>query len=102
MPAQIHIGYDEGKYKELTDSLEGAEIPLALMRALNKAGAKVRTKIVKAVAEDLPFTQKTIKEQIGIKRASRAHLETVITVSQKGIPLIDFKPRALKSGKGGG
>lgn len=76
--------------------------PIAIARALNRAGASAKTVMVREVAKDLGTKAGDIRDRIGIMEALAHRLQVTLTASSKRIPLIDFRARGPEPSRGKG
>lgn len=88
----LQVIVDPVQMRELEESLSAAQIPKAIVGAVNKTGGKVKTKVIRGIADNVPFAVAVVREQVGLRKANAANPTAVITVSHKKIPLYDYKP----------
>jgi hypothetical protein len=79
-----------------------AEAPGIMARALNRAGVSGQTAIVRAVAADTGITQKNIKSEIALDKATRSLPRVSVTIKGRRIPLIAFQARGPEPSRGRG
>ena len=98
----VNISIDPQQVREV-ERLLGAVPkgwPRVASRAINKTAAWARTRIVRAMAQDIGMRQSTLRRKyVGLKRATWRHLAATVDVrDRRRIPLAEFKPRPLKGG----
>jgi len=67
-------------------------VPKAIVGAINKTLATGRSLVVKRLTKELALKQKVIRDTIGIRKATYDTKRGVITISRKGISLMQFSP----------
>lgn len=72
--------------------------PIAIARALNRAGRSARTVMVRECARDLGLQQKAIRDQFTTGEATKDRQAFYLSTTGRRIPLIAFKARQTKSG----
>lgn len=80
----------------------GSRAPSILARAINRAGSAGKTAMVRAVADDTGFRQKTIEKEIRIVKASKTEPRFTMEIRGRRIPLIEFKARGPEPSRGRG
>lgn len=73
-------------------------LPKVMSRAVNDTARGARTKIVRELEKLTGLKQKTVREQVVLKRASYSHWEANIRIHGKRVPLIRFAARQTKRG----
>ena len=74
-------------------------MPRVMSRSVNKVGTFARTRIVKAIAAEMPITQANLRNRhVKLRRATHRVWVATVFVSGFRIPLIQFKPRKLAKG----
>lgn len=96
----FEIQFDDAKLREIDDMLSyyGENSNKALCRAINKTLTGAKTDIAKEIYQVLNVTQKRIKKNMKIDRATYAKLSARLHSTGESIPLIDFGFKGLKSG----
>jgi len=91
----VHV--DPDQLAELDRVFDSARtVDKILARALNDAGRKIRSLVVKRAAKLLPFKQKVIRSRVFLRRAHRKRLFVRITAGRYGWPLYDPKTSRQK------
>lgn len=80
-----------------TGQLPGA-VQRAVVRALNRAIATVRTDTTRRLAQEMGITRGTVRERLRITKATGQRLEAILTVTGKRIPILDFAARQTREG----
>lgn len=70
----------------------------AIMRAVNKALTGVKTDMARQTAKELSLTQKRIKKDIKIEKASKTTLAGKVTSEGRPVNLYQFKAKQKKKG----
>lgn len=73
----------------------------AIVTALNRAAVSTRAEAVREIRATYNLRARTVRDQIRLKRATRAVLTALLTASGKRVPLIEFNPRPSAPGKAG-
>jgi hypothetical protein len=99
----LSVRVDATQAKRLLDEL-GQATPRIAAGAINKAGAKVRTFLKRAVAQDTGLQAGVVSKGIELRRATGRNLTASVVVTGRRIPLIEFGARGPEPsrGKGGG
>lgn len=85
------------------DLLElGAQAPVVMARALNRAALSGQTAMVKVITENLGLASKYVKREIKLDKASRSLPVVALTIRGRRIPLIAFGARGPEPSKGRG
>jgi len=84
----------------LEDVLRGAgnQAPHVIRRGLNRAGGKVRTKVIRALRDQTGAKYGAVKKALRTKKASYNRLEYRIEASGQHISLKEFGARQTKKG----
>lgn len=77
-------------------------LPIPTARALNRAGASMKTLAVREIANDLGVKQMDIRDRIGVREATPDRLEVLLSASPRRIPIIDFNARGPEPSRGRG
>jgi len=79
-----------------------AEIPGAMtratVRALNRVGRTMRTRVVRVLRKKLRMKSKTIRKRVWVDRANRKKQRVRVTSGYRGFPYADFSPVQTKKG----
>ena len=96
----VSLEVDPKQLAELDRVFDSAQtIDKILSRALNDAGRKIRSLMVKKAAKQLPFRQKIIRQRVFVRKAHRKRLFVRVTAGKKGWPLyLTGKARQTKTG----
>jgi hypothetical protein len=98
--AGFSVTIDQAKLQEITDLLTyiGENSNKALCRAINKSLTGAKTDSAKEIYQVLNLTQKRIKENMQVKRATYSNLNAKLWSTGESIPLIDYGASGVKSG----
>lgn len=98
--AGFTVQLDQAKLQEITELLAyiGENSNKALCRAINKSLAGAKTDSAKEIYQVLNLTQKRIKENMQVKRATYSDLNAKLWSTGESIPLIDYGATGVKSG----
>lgn len=98
--AGFTVQIDQGKLQEITELLSyiGENSNKALCRAINKSLSGAKTDSAKEIYTVLNLTQKRIKENMQVKRATYQNLNAKLWSTGESIPLIDYGATGVKSG----
>lgn len=98
--AGFTVQLDQAKLQEITELLAyiGENSNKALCRAINKSLAGAKTDSAKEIYQVLNLTQKRIKENMQVKRATYSNLNAKLWSTGESIPLIDYGATGVKSG----
>jgi len=90
--------------RELENDLKtmGAQAPVLMARALNRAGVAGKTAMVKAVVADTGIRQKEIEREVRLDKANVARPRVSVQIQGRRIPLIAFQARGPEPSKGRG
>lgn len=77
---------------------EKTAFPKAAMRAINRVLKTLRTRAGRDIAKEMGVTQRVVKSETTIRRASRSRLEGTLEMRGDPLNLIRFKARQLKAG----
>ncbi len=70
----------------------------ALTRSMNEAVTSARTEATKLVRQELNLKLGTVREAIGVRKASRGIVSGAIVIEPKDVGLIDYGARQTKAG----
>ena len=76
----------------------GNEAPRAIVRALNRTIASVRTLVIREIADDTGLANKDIRPSIGVTNATFSRPAARLVVTGRRIPLIAFDARQTLRG----
>jgi len=93
--------FDLGTLKRDLETL-GAQAPLVMARALNRAILSGQTAMVKTIGADTGIAAKNIKREIRIDKAQRTRPVAAIEIVGRRIPLIAFSARGPEPSRGRG
>lgn len=98
--AGFTVQLDQAKLQEITELLAyiGESSNKALCRAINKSLSGAKTDSAKEIYTVLNLTQKRIKENMQVKRATYSNLNAKLWSTGESIPLIDYGATGVKSG----
>lgn len=88
---------DKDLKREL-DLMLPAAVKRAEYSAVNLTIRNTNTRIAREVRKDIGLKSKTIKDSLGVKKATRAKREGQIIVSPKPVSMKEFGARQIKSG----
>ena|SRR3990172_2558910 len=95
------FAFDLGTLKRDLEAL-GAQAPLVMARALNRAILSGQTAMVKTIGADTGIAAKNIKREIRIDKAQRTRPVAAIEIVGRRIPLIAFSARGPEPSRGRG
>ena len=97
----VDIKFDEKKLKNIRRML--VEVPNAMpkimSRGINRTATSARAEIVRRLYAHLNLTQKRIRQNIKIEKATRSRWQATLDIFTKAVPLIHYGASPLK-GKG--
>jgi hypothetical protein len=76
--------------------------PVAIARALNRAGTSTRAVMARAISKDTGLPVNTVRGKLHLDKATPHHLVVRISVTGKRLPLINFKARGPEPSRGRG
>ena len=92
---------DLGTLKRDLEQL-GAQGPIVMARALNRAVVSGTAAMTKAIADDTGLASRYVKREIKVDRAQRTHPVAAIEIVGRRIPLIAFQARGPEPSRGRG
>lgn len=98
---ELGLAYDDRKVTANIQRLE-AQMPVAIVRALNKSIASGRTIMAREMSQDLGLKVGTVRDAIKVKEASQGRLEAKLATTMKRIPLSEFSPTGPDPSRGKG
>src|SRR5689334_14397522 len=98
---EISLRWEAESVLHVLQALPKTALPLATARALNKTVASAQSVAVKTLASDIGITQRAVRSQLWLRKASARCLTAVMgTAKGKRLPLIQIDPKA-KQGPAG-
>lgn len=96
----IEVQYDKAQIMRLERRLSSMpqKVPVVLSRAINKTATFARAGAAREIKKEANIKIGDIKKSMGLTKANRSRLESVMDVNAKRIPLAAFGARQLKSG----
>jgi len=91
-----------GELRKRFDILSGSDVKRAQSSALNKAGRRIKTQVVKRSSGPLSVSQKLIRPRIKLKNSTPRKQITTVWGGMQGIPLIKLKARQVTGGVAAG
>lgn len=97
----IAVRFETEKLLCVLQALPKTALPLATARALNKTAASSQSVAVKAIAKEIGITQRAVRSQLWIRKASARCLTAVMGAAKgKRLPLIQIDPKAKQNAVG--
>ena len=87
-----------GELRKRFDILSGNDVKRAQSSALNKAGKRIKTQVVKQSAGPLSVSQKLLRPRVKLKNSTPRKQTATIWGGMQGIPLIKLKAREVPGG----
>lgn len=96
----VSIQLDERDVNAVVKALQGIKggARTAIMRAVNRALTGVKTDMAKETTKILNITQKRVKKDISVRKASKQNLSGRVDSAGKPINLMQFKAKQKKKG----
>ena len=101
MTMTVEITVDRRQMRVLEEELK--EIPnglqRVLIRAVNQVGVAARTKVIRAVTEELNLKTSEVRERnMRLSKANFSRLSALLTISGRRVPLIKFGASKVRRG----
>ncbi|RKY09837.1 MAG: hypothetical protein DRP56_02040 [Planctomycetota bacterium] len=98
--ANVNVKFDQRQLKRVQSMLRDIPraMPKVMSRGINNTTKKARTKITRELSKKTKLTQKTVRSKIRFNKATYRKWAAVLSISPRGIPLIQLKAKQLKSG----
>lgn len=96
----VELRVDELKLKELESTFAGfpAKVTAVIMRAMTRAGAKMRTETIADSSRLLSVKKSIIKTHVFLDKATRKNLRVKVRAGLAGFPWSKFRPKQTESG----
>lgn len=86
------------EFNRVLATLEKRVLPTASARALNLVVSKMRTQMVRRVAEEMGVQQKVVRTRTKVIKATKSRQQALLEFRGKAFNLIEFKARQTKRG----
>ena len=100
MMADVEIKFDKRKLENIQRQLRDIPraMPKVMSRAINRTATSARAEIARKIAGEINVKQSTVKKSIRTTKATYSFWQSVLRISSRRIPLMQFKARQTKTG----
>lgn len=86
------------EFEQALATLQKQVFPTATARALNLVASKMRTRMVRSVAEEMGIQQKAVRTRTKLIKATKTRAQALLEFRGRAFNLIEFKARQTKRG----